>query len=138
MSKGALVNVRNEAVNAYGRQWLQEHPEATTEEYTAEIASFMRRQDEVTAAMIDTMTFFVQDPRESLTQTMDRYSKHLRNFAKTQAGHGCEQCGEKPKKLYRCAGCRFIFYCGQKCQRAAWPSHQEQCRDLTQKWEKIK
>jgi len=48
----------------------------------------------------------------------------------------CDHCGvtakEKPQLKFRsCAGCG-VYYCGETCQKDAWPSHKKHCR-TTQK-----
>ncbi|CAM9933882.1 unnamed protein product, partial [Heterosigma akashiwo] len=48
----------------------------------------------------------------------------------------CDHCGapgsvrpRRPQdKLWTCAGCCRVAYCGAACQRAAWPAHREACR----------
>jgi len=41
----------------------------------------------------------------------------------------CNNCTAKKDRsqLYQCNGCRYIHYCGLKCQRSDWPEHQPRC-----------
>ena len=53
----------------------------------------------------------------------------------------CKHCGKgeaKHDKLHRCAGCNFVFYCGEACQRADRKNHRDLCRQEVEKREKIK
>ena len=36
------------------------------------------------------------------------------------------------KKLYRCAGCRKGWYCGEDCQLEDWERHKEWCKKKEQ------
>uniref|UniRef100_A0A383WGV5 MYND-type domain-containing protein n=1 Tax=Tetradesmus obliquus TaxID=3088 RepID=A0A383WGV5_TETOB len=50
-----------------------------------------------------------------------------------EAGRHCGQCGaSKPsdgsKSLYKCTGCRTVYYCSKACQHEAWPSHKQECK----------
>ena len=47
----------------------------------------------------------------------------------TQVRERCHYCFVKGR-LQRCSGCRFARYCGAACQRAAWPSHRDECPAL--------
>ncbi len=38
----------------------------------------------------------------------------------------CDVCGGPAEQ--RCARCRGVWYCGPKCQRAAWPTHKAVCK----------
>jgi hypothetical protein len=40
----------------------------------------------------------------------------------------CVQCGERVKKVYRCAGCEVTVYCGHACQKKHWKDHKKSCR----------
>ncbi len=63
------------------------------------------------------------------------------NFAPTY-DKWCLACGKKKKtalsagdgiKVKRCAGCRSVYFCSDKCQRDAWPVHKKHCgRNLFQ------
>ena len=46
----------------------------------------------------------------------------------------CNNCKAKKDRsqLYQCNGCRYIHYCGLKCQRSDWPKHQPRCLLLRQ------
>jgi hypothetical protein len=39
----------------------------------------------------------------------------------------CEICGKTDEFIYACEGCTRAWYCGEKCQRAAWLSHKLSC-----------
>jgi len=40
----------------------------------------------------------------------------------------CDYCGKHSNaKLSACSRCKFTFYCGRECQRAAWPAHKADC-----------
>eukprot|EP01083_Nonionella_stella_P135506 412211_1 len=37
----------------------------------------------------------------------------------------------KPKnKWYKCAKCRFVFYCSRRCQKRDWKNHKQKCNQL--------
>ena len=38
----------------------------------------------------------------------------------------CGACN-KPGCSLKCA-CKLVFYCGEECQRAHWPTHKKDCR----------
>src|SRR6056300_1713178 len=38
----------------------------------------------------------------------------------------CGACN-KPGCSLKCA-CKLVFYCGEECQRAHWPTHKKECR----------
>eukprot|EP01104_Vermistella_antarctica_P020311 TRINITY_DN864_c0_g1_i2.p1 TRINITY_DN864_c0_g1~~TRINITY_DN864_c0_g1_i2.p1 ORF type:complete len:444 (+),score=88.20 TRINITY_DN864_c0_g1_i2:48-1334(+) len=40
----------------------------------------------------------------------------------------CQTCGERLKRLSRCAGCAKVFYCGRECQLKDWKAHKPQCK----------
>ena len=42
----------------------------------------------------------------------------------------CDYCGKHKKKMYDCNRCKGAGYCGEGCQRAAWPTHKKVCKDL--------
>ncbi|RDX40254.1 hypothetical protein OH76DRAFT_1413095 [Lentinus brumalis] len=50
--------------------------------------------------------------------------------AMTKLSHnlGCAVCGERATS--RCAQCQSVSYCGAACQRANWPQHKLDCRQL--------
>ena len=39
----------------------------------------------------------------------------------------CGNCGISDLTLYSCACCKRAFYCGYRCQRAAWGAHKDVC-----------
>lgn len=45
----------------------------------------------------------------------------------------CAACKKKqqPSLLSRCARCRQVYYCNDKCQRAHWSIHKSECREYT-------
>jgi hypothetical protein len=43
----------------------------------------------------------------------------------------CGNAGCKLERLFRCAGCKVVWYCSQDCQRADWKAkHKKECREL--------
>ena len=42
----------------------------------------------------------------------------------------CARCGTSDRKLKKCAGCKHVYYCCLKCQKAAWPDHKGECRKI--------
>eukprot|EP01084_Bolivina_argentea_P079284 143830_1 len=49
----------------------------------------------------------------------------------------CYQCG-KPNATSMCGGCKIVFYCNVKCQRANWKTHKKQCKMWRAKTNKSK
>ena len=45
---------------------------------------------------------------------------------------GCRKVGS-----LRCASCMVVFYCDPKCQKKAWPSHKESCKETAATNKKI-
>ena len=39
----------------------------------------------------------------------------------------CEMCG-KHGNWQRCTGCKVVFYCSTKCQKAHWKQHKKKCK----------
>lgn len=61
-----------------------------------------------------------------------------------QPRRACAACGGRPPgpdtKLQACSRCRAVVYCGVGCQKAHWPVHKGQCKQLKgdrqqRKWE---
>ncbi|KAF8656079.1 hypothetical protein AX16_002779 [Volvariella volvacea WC 439] len=46
----------------------------------------------------------------------------------------CMNCGlrEPEVKLFRCAACRYSWYCSKDCQKADWKSHKPICRPIAE------
>ena len=56
--------------------------------------------------------------------------KEMWKMAKGEPKMGCcYQCNERKerKDLMVCGACRIHQYCSKRCQREAWPRHQETC-----------
>lgn len=39
----------------------------------------------------------------------------------------CSHCHQKNSRLSLCGRCKEVYYCGEKCQKAAWRAHQYTC-----------
>eukprot|EP00897_Mesotaenium_endlicherianum_P005400 jgi/Mesen1/4889/ME000244S04067 len=44
------------------------------------------------------------------------------------APKACDVCGVVDKKVHRCTVCKAAAYCSRECQKLAWPSHKELCK----------
>lgn len=44
----------------------------------------------------------------------------------------CEHCFHNnfSKKLLKCSGCQYVYYCGRECQKESWPIHKIECANL--------
>ena len=48
----------------------------------------------------------------------------------------CDFCFKQPpeedkkRALFKCTGCKYIYYCGRDCQRPAWRDHKPECAYL--------
>lgn len=42
----------------------------------------------------------------------------------------CDFCLGVPDRLLRCSSCKFVKYCGTRCQKGAWPDHRRECKCL--------
>lgn len=71
----------------------------------------------------------VSELREGGEKAEKAVHKALRSDAKRLGRQFvCDYCGKHSNaKLSACARCKFIFYCGRECQRAAWPAHRADC-----------
>jgi hypothetical protein len=49
----------------------------------------------------------------------------------------CDECGATPTRLSMCQRCKQRWYCGPKCQRAAWKRHKQVCRDHLQVGDRV-
>lgn len=43
-------------------------------------------------------------------------------------GLRCKTCNKRDAKLFRCTGCKIVYYCGRECQRVDWNYHRETCQ----------
>lgn len=51
--------------------------------------------------------------------------------SQAQNGKHCSHCHKAATAtLLRCSRCKSVSYCGQECQRFAWPAHKKECRRL--------
>ncbi|CAL7947993.1 unnamed protein product [Xylocopa violacea] len=41
----------------------------------------------------------------------------------------CDYCF-KSGKIFRCSGCRYVYYCNRTCQQNSWPVHSKECQNL--------
>ncbi|PRW33583.1 cre-set-18 [Chlorella sorokiniana] len=41
----------------------------------------------------------------------------------------CFGCGTTRRKIFKCKGCRAVYFCSTKCQRASWPVHKAACKE---------
>ena len=65
---------------------------------------------------------------EGLHKPIDRDAE----YTAAVAGAFCSWCGkaEETEALMQCQACRNIEYCSRECQKAAWPEHQQDCKQL--------
>ena len=55
-----------------------------------------------------------------------------------QRGFKCSCCLGPPSfydvdnhaALQKCSKCRFVYYCGVKCQKKDWPFHKQECKNI--------
>jgi len=45
-------------------------------------------------------------------------------------GVRCDFCFAEPEKLLKCSICKFVYYCGKKCQLEDWSMHKRECKCL--------
>ena len=58
--------------------------------------------------------------------------------SKNQRGFRCSYCLGPPSfydvdnqaALHKCSKCRFVYYCGVKCQKKDWPLHKQECKSV--------
>ncbi|CAN7993700.1 unnamed protein product [Ixodes hexagonus] len=49
---------------------------------------------------------------------------------KARRGQICDFCFSDSENLRRCSRCKILYFCGKKCQAAAWPDHKVECACL--------
>lgn len=49
---------------------------------------------------------------------------------------GCEACGEIDSTK-KCAACKIVYYCSQRCQKLRYPTHKKFCAQLREQYEEI-
>ncbi|CAN7991816.1 unnamed protein product [Ixodes pacificus] len=49
---------------------------------------------------------------------------------KERRGRICDFCFSGSENLRRCSRCKILYFCGKKCQAAAWPDHKVECACL--------
>ncbi|XP_069496525.1 histone-lysine N-methyltransferase SMYD3-like [Ambystoma mexicanum] len=59
-----------------------------------------------------------------------RATPYVYTVCKSGGRQACDFCLELPERLLRCSGCKFVKYCGLRCQREAWPDHRRECKCL--------
>lgn len=70
-----------------------------------------------------------QRPMFSLEEA-NQYEKELGIGLFSEPEYVCGHCGfDRPSQLDLCAGCKRQWYCGRKCQKAAWPEHKCHCKE---------
>eukprot|EP00897_Mesotaenium_endlicherianum_P005407 jgi/Mesen1/4895/ME000244S04082 len=47
------------------------------------------------------------------------------------APKACDVCGVVDEKVHRCTACKAAAYCSRECQKRAWPSHKELCKQAS-------
>ncbi|KAF9548967.1 hypothetical protein CPC08DRAFT_823488 [Agrocybe pediades] len=72
------------------------------------------------------------------TQTVTRYKDNGLYYeprsVQKRSNTECNNCLEvqgNATNLKKCISCGKAFYCSKECQRIAWPSHKEDCRDIS-------
>lgn len=49
----------------------------------------------------------------------------------------CFVCGTVAPRMAKCAGCKMLYYCSKKCQKAHYPTHKNECTKPTSHHEAI-
>eukprot|EP00897_Mesotaenium_endlicherianum_P005406 jgi/Mesen1/4894/ME000244S04085 len=65
----------------------------------------------------------VADAAEGLRREIQDRGKHVKGAPKA-----CDVCGVVDEKVHRCTACKAAAYCSRECQKLAWPSHKELCK----------
>ncbi|KAF4623219.1 hypothetical protein D9613_001296 [Agrocybe pediades] len=79
----------------------------------------------------------IRGPLNDTTQTVTRYKdnglyyepRSVDKMPNTECDN-CLKVRGKGTSLKKCIQCGKAFYCSKECQRTAWPSHKEDCRDI--------
>ena len=59
------------------------------------------------------------------------YPGILCNACRLSSGELARRGGSvSPLLLARCSGCRAVYYCSKRCQKADWPQHKQLCRQV--------
>ncbi|OBZ76097.1 hypothetical protein A0H81_03250 [Grifola frondosa] len=73
-----------------------------------------------------------------------KWLKDLENRRSTQRqderrSQQCRNCNgmEPDKTLFRCAGCKHIYYCSRECQKANWKLHKVMCKETARDKERV-
>jgi len=74
-----------------------------------------------------------QNHDEIFKERAHAISDTLRGMTMTSSCANCGKTKDQVKKLSLCSGCKSLVYCSKFCQKAAWKSHQKQCKQFTTK-----
>ncbi|PNF32480.1 Histone-lysine N-methyltransferase SMYD3 [Cryptotermes secundus] len=44
-------------------------------------------------------------------------------------GDRCDNCFRR-KRLLKCSGCQYVYYCNRDCQKESWADHKQECSNL--------
>ena len=60
----------------------------------------------------------------------DKFLKETKVPSFRNPKHVCSHCQAVKKKLWACAKCQHVQYCGAECQKAAWKDHKPLCKAI--------
>jgi len=47
----------------------------------------------------------------------------------------CDYCHNENIELFKCAGCKCVYYCSKNCQKLDWKEHKEHCKAFNERTE---